>query len=154
MPAESQLALIKQQLQTLEGLKLIYLFGSRAGGQVLTESDWDLAVLADTHLDSVERWQLAQNLASELGCDLDLVDLTTASTVIRMQVVSTGQLIFGEQYDADVFETQVYSMYGRLQESRQDIVQDFIGSLNQKSIKEQNNRKEQKDQKTGDNKSE
>ena len=123
------IAVIKQQLQPLAGLKLIYLFGSRAEGQETASSDWDIAFLADKPLPLLERWQLAQQLASELGVDVDLIDLAAASTVLRMQVIANGRLLFGEKYDSEVFETQVYSMYGRLQESRQDIVQDFIKDL-------------------------
>lgn len=130
MSADSpSIAVIKQQLQPLAGLKLIYLFGSRGEGQETASSDWDIAFLADKPLPSLERWQLAQQLASELGADVDLIDLAVASTVMRMQVIENGRLLFGEKYDSEVFETQVYSMYGRLQESRQDIVQDFIEDL-------------------------
>lgn len=39
-----------------------------------------------------------------------------------MQVIANGKRIIGEQSDADVFETQVYSMYAQSQENRKDIV--------------------------------
>lgn len=130
MSVEStQIDLIRQQLQSLEGLKLVYLFGSRAEGLESTNSDWDIALLSDTKLVPFDRWELAQALAAQLGADVDLVDLAQASTVVRMQVILKGQLLLGEQYTADIFETQVYSMYGRLQESRQDILNDFIKDL-------------------------
>ena len=123
------IAQIMQQLRQLRGLKLVYLFGSRAEALEHTGSDWDIAVLSGKSLEPMLRWELAQQLAETLKADVDLLDLTQASTVMRMEVISKGQLLFGDRYDADVFETQVYSMYGRLQESRQDILNDFIKDL-------------------------
>lgn len=127
--SKSESALIEQTLHSIEGLKLAYLFGSRAQGCSTSASDWDIAFLAEKPVAALNRWELAQTLASELGADVDLIDLAQASTVMRMQVVTQGDRLYGKQYDADVFEMQVYSMYGRLQESREGILQDFIGEL-------------------------
>jgi predicted nucleotidyltransferase len=102
------------------------LFGSRADGSHKPSSDWDIGVLGLNKLDNVQRWDLAQELASLLNTDVDLVDLLSASTVLNMQVVSKGQLLYGDINIRDVFETKVYSMYGRLQESRQDIIEQFM----------------------------
>jgi len=126
----TQIQLIKTALlEALPTLKLIYLFGSQAKGTANGSSDWDIAVLPQGPLDNTLRWDLAQNLASKLGLDVDLVDLSGASTVLQMQVVNDGQLLMGDRQEADVFETQVFSMYAHLQESRQDIVDEFVGSL-------------------------
>jgi predicted nucleotidyltransferase len=112
--------------QTLPDIQLIYLFGSRADGSHKPSSDWDVGLLGLKKLDNVQRWDLAQELASLLNADVDLVDLLSASTVLNMQVVSKGQLLYGDINIRDVFETKVYSMYGRLQESRQDIIEQFM----------------------------
>jgi len=112
--------------QGLPDIQLIYLFGSRADGSQKPNSDWDIALLGQQPLDNVQRWELAQELASLLNADVDLVDLLSASTVLNMQVVSKGRLLYGEINIQDVFETKVYSMYGRLQESRQDIIEQFL----------------------------
>jgi len=127
--SKSESALIEQTLHSIGGLKLAYLFGSRAQGCSTSASDWDIAFLAQKPMAALDRWELAQALASELGADVDLIDLAEASTVMRMQVVTQGVRLYGKPYDADVFEMQVYSMYGRLQESREGILQDFIGEL-------------------------
>jgi len=66
------------------------------------------------------------NRESHLNADVDLVELLSASTVINMQVVSKGRLLYGDINIKDVYETKVYSMYGRLQESRQDIIEQFM----------------------------
>lgn len=111
---------------SLPDTQLIYLFGSRADNSYKPSSDWDIAVLGTGKLDNVQRWELAQELASLLNADVDLVDLLSTSTVFNMQVVSKGQLLYGDINIKDVYETKVYSMYGRLQESREDIIEQFL----------------------------
>lgn len=112
--------------QALPEIQLIYVFGSRADGSNKSNSDWDIAVLAQQKLDNVRRWEIAQELASLLNTDVDLVDLLASSTVLNMQIVSKGCLLHGDINTKDVFETKVYSMYGRLQESRHDIIEKFM----------------------------
>lgn len=104
----------------------VYLFGSRAAGEERPDSDVDLALLAPRSLDSVERWQLQEDVASILRASVDLVDLRGASTVLRAQVVTGGELL----HDADpagraLFETNVLSDYARLNEERAEILADI-----------------------------
>jgi predicted nucleotidyltransferase len=126
-PATKKIA--KLLHQELPEVRLIYLFGSQASGQATDSSDWDIAVLCQQPLDNIVRWNTAQTLASVLDRDVDLVDLLEASTVLQMQVVSQGKLLNGDEQSVHVFETQVYSMYAHLQESRQNIIDQFIGTL-------------------------
>ncbi len=112
--------------QAIPHVKLIYLFGSHANGSAAKNNDVDIAILPSAPLENVQRFNLAQELAIQLDKDVDLVDLLNASTVMQMQVVTTGKLLFGD-HDVDVaFSAQIYSMYGRLQEGRKDIIQSFI----------------------------
>lgn len=113
----------------LPSIKLVYVFGSQAERTAAASSDWDIALLPVEPIDSKQRWDLAQDLANTIGRDVDLVDLSQASTVLQMQVVSKGQLLFGTRSETDVFETQVFSMYAHLQESRQNIIDEFVGNL-------------------------
>lgn len=104
----------------------VYLFGSHAAGAAHRDSDVDLAVLADAPLGDNERWQLAQTLAVMLGRDVDLVDLLRASTVMRVQVIDSGKLLF----DSDTtrrqeFEARALSDYARLNEERREILADI-----------------------------
>lgn len=129
---ETTFPLIKQQIivdllmQAIPSLKLIYLFGSHASGTATKTSDIDIAMLAQQPIDNVQRFELAQLLAITLDCDVDLVDLLNASTVMQMQIVTTGQLLYGDSDTDLAFSGQIYSMYGRLQEDRKDIINDFI----------------------------
>lgn len=104
----------------------IYLFGSRATEREKADSDWDIALLTAEKLPPLERWQLSGALCELLDGEVDLVDLLTASTVFQMQIVTTGKLLFQQQPATANFEMQVFSMYGRLQESRREIVEQFI----------------------------
>ncbi|MFO6423932.1 type VII toxin-antitoxin system MntA family adenylyltransferase antitoxin [Motilimonas sp. KMU-193] len=112
--------------QALPSVKLIYLFGSHANGSATVNSDLDIAILPSAPLDNLLRFNLAQELAIKLDKDVDLVDLLSASTVMQMQVVTTGKLLLGDPDDDLTFSAQIYSMYGRLQEDRKDIIESFI----------------------------
>ncbi len=107
----------------------IYLFGSHATGEARSESDVDVAVLLPPgeSLSAFERWSLAESLARELGCDVDLVDLAAAPTVFQLQIVERGQRLFcAEPSQCDAFEGRVLSDYARLNEERAGILEDVI----------------------------
>lgn len=73
---------------------LIILFGSTAKGNIHKDSDIDIAFLSDDkELDKYEIFMIAQEIASELNRDVDLIDLNQASTVFQAQVVHTGKVI-------------------------------------------------------------
>ena len=78
----------------IPGLRLAYLFGSQTTDNVRPDSDLDLAILATVDMSDLTRYDLAQELASEFNIDVDLIDLKTASTVLKAQIVGTGQSIF------------------------------------------------------------
>jgi predicted nucleotidyltransferase len=79
--------------EELPGLVAAYLFGSRARGDATAGSDVDLAVLCVTPLDPLERWKLQERIASRLGSNVDLVDLRSASTVMRARVLADGIVV-------------------------------------------------------------
>lgn len=108
----------------VEDLVLVYRFGSTANRTAHRESDVDLALLAKTRLSSSARWELQSALASALRREVDLVDLRAASTVLQMQVVSSGELLFeGNALERQRFEMLVFSSYARLNEERKAILQ-------------------------------
>ncbi len=104
----------------------IYIFGSYAANQETPSSDLDIAYLATNKTDSVEKWEIQENLASLLDIDVDLVDLQEASVILRTEVIEKGKLIFdNNKYKTDYFEMTTYSMYADLNESRADILNDY-----------------------------
>ncbi len=103
----------------------IYLFGSAAAGELRADSDIDLAVLPSTLLPAAPLWSLAQTLAVSAGRDVDLINLQSASTVMRAQVVSTGKRLFcANESLCSEFEGRVYADYARLNEERRQLLDD------------------------------
>ena len=116
-------SLIEYIRQSVPSLTALYRFGSQAKGTARRDSDMDLAVLARDPIPNLRRFELAQELAVQLHRDVDLVDLRTASTVMRMQVLSTGACLDSQDEQARrEFEMYAYSDYARLNEERREIV--------------------------------
>lgn len=65
----------------------------------------------------------AQDLAVRLGCEVDLVDLQRASTVLRKEVWRTGRrLVTRRPRAADEFEMYTLSDHARLNEERAPVL--------------------------------
>lgn len=104
-------------------VQAIYRFGSSVTGPVTSDSDVDLAVLAPRPLSVTTRLDMQERLAAALRRPVDLVDLRESSTVMAMQVVSTGLLLHdGDARTRGAFEDRVYSGYARLNEERRGIL--------------------------------
>ena len=122
-------ALVDRIRQSVPNLIALYRFGSQAKGLARPESDLDLAVLACDPIPAVRRFELAQELAIQLHRDVDLVDLRTASTVMRMQVISTGECLDApNEPTRREFEMYVFSDYARLNEERREILKRISAS--------------------------
>ena len=70
----------------------IYLFGSRADGTAQPDSDFDIGVLLphDEKISGLDKFDLATELGSKLGHDVDLLNLRELYTDIQFQVVAYG----------------------------------------------------------------
>ena len=109
--------------KAVPGLIALYQFGSQAKGTARPASDIDLAILSREPMPNLRRFELAQELATQLHRDVDLVDLRTASAVMKMQVLSTGVCLVSQDESARrEFEMYAYSDYARLNEERREIV--------------------------------
>ncbi|CAG0957618.1 hypothetical protein MYXO_00572 [Myxococcaceae bacterium] len=112
-------------LREVSAVAVIYLFGSAARDDLHASSDVDLAFLADRPLDPVARFALQERIAGDLHRDVDLVDLRTASTVMRVQVIVGGQILFErDPAERALFEASALGAYARLNEARRDILED------------------------------
>ncbi len=115
--------LVEYIKKSIPDLIALYRFGSQAKGTARPDSDVDLAVLSRVALSELRRFELAQELATQLHRDVDLVDLRSASTVMRMQVISTGTCLNAPSESARrEFEMYAYSDYARLNEERREIL--------------------------------
>lgn len=118
--------LIEYVRRAIPDLIALYRFGSQAKGEARQSSDVDLAVLARDPIPNPRRFELAQELAVQLHRDVDLVDLRTASAVMRMQVISTGECLEAQDDpERREFEMYAFSDYARLNEERRNIVKDI-----------------------------
>jgi len=108
--------------------KLIYFFGSRAHNEEHKNSDWDIAVMCSSKLAPLDRFECANALANELNAEVDWVDLLDASTVLQMQIIQNGRLLY-DKGAQDTFENKVFAMYADNQERRTDIMKAFKKEL-------------------------
>lgn len=112
-------------LAEIPDVQAIYLFGSMASGQGRADSDMDIAILPAAPLSELSRWELQEKLAVLVSRDVDLVDLRSASTVFRVQVLANGRRLYeGDSFARANFEATALSAYARLQEERRDILKD------------------------------
>jgi hypothetical protein len=86
-------------------------------------------VYCGSAIDNIKRWDVSQALAIQLDKTVDLLDLASCSTVMRFQVINSGRLLFDADCEASTFENVTISMYQHLNESRDLIVNDFLGRL-------------------------
>jgi len=119
-------AIIKILLCVVPNCIVLYQFGSEAKGQIHAGSDLDLAFLSSAPVSPVQRFDFEQDLANLLHKKVDLIDLRQASTVMKMQVISSGKCLYSrDDGERDRFETWVYSSYARLNEERREILNDI-----------------------------
>ncbi|NRD81006.1 nucleotidyltransferase domain-containing protein [Bacillus sp. BRMEA1] len=115
---------------------LIYLFGSTATGNLHKDSDVDVAFQSnDKILDKYELFMIAQEIASKLNRDVDLIDLRLASTVFQAQVVHTGKVIYcSDHLKKAEYELKTLKMYTKLNEERSHILKNVeeSGSIYEK----------------------
>ncbi|MCH2156942.1 MAG: nucleotidyltransferase domain-containing protein [Opitutales bacterium] len=110
-------------------LQALYLFGSRArgGAGCRPGSDFDLAYFANPELSALTQFKLANDLAEALGVEhVDLVDLNSASTVLAIQVITTGDRLFtADTYAAELWETHTLAAYAQLNYERREILNEY-----------------------------
>lgn len=121
-----EMAIIKILRERIPALQAIYLFGSSITEFERSESDIDIAFLAKSLLSSLDRWQTAEEIARNLNKDIDLVDLTQASTVMRFEIVASGKRIYCHENDTcELFEDYIYSSYAFFNEERKELLTDI-----------------------------
>jgi len=103
----------------------VYAFGSQVLGVADQDSDLDLAVLVAGYADPLVLWDTAGSLADQVGCEVDLLDLRAASTVMQYQVITTGQCLWSVGVQAGLFECFVLSEKMALDAARAPLIADI-----------------------------
>ncbi|MCL2779352.1 MAG: nucleotidyltransferase domain-containing protein [Polyangiaceae bacterium] len=104
----------------------IYRFGSFQRGDATVASDVDIAILGPYPLARVTCWELAHHVAARLGRDVDIVDMRTTTSVLRVQVLEHGLVLYdAAPRERAAFETRALSEYAHLNEERRDILLDI-----------------------------
>lgn len=110
-------------LKNIPDTDAIYIFGSFLTSFFQQDSDIDIAFLAQKPILNKLRWDVSNQLATVLNRDVDLIDLSSASTVMRFQVISTGKRIFlNHKPEIEKFEDLCYTMYLTLNDDRKEIL--------------------------------
>lgn len=113
MLVENAIATIKSLLAQNPHVKVAYLFGSCARGDVGPLSDVDIAVLLDGRVSPFDfRLRMSASLAQELGTEhFDLVTLNDSPLLLKYEVVRGGRVIKEDKKRRVTFETGVLSEY-------------------------------------------
>ena len=93
---------------------LIVAFGSQVKGRATEKSDFDFGILKEQPLTLSERTDLAGYLAEKLNINedkIDLVDLASASPLLKFQVAQDGNLIDGDYADFIRFKVRAFKEY-------------------------------------------
>lgn len=110
---------------SLPGLLAVYGFGSRITGQARADSDLDLAVLVAGYADPVLLFELAGELADRVGCEVDLLDMRAASTVMQHQILSTGLRLWSADPLVGIWEAGVLNDKLDLDQARAGLMRDI-----------------------------
>ena len=117
------LELIKKMLIEKTSAFIIILFGSAATGKLRGDSDIDLAFLSDKSLSEYAVFSIAQGLADELGRNVDLIDMSKASTVFKANILGTGKIIYSaDENKKHEFQINTFKDYTLLNEERKEIL--------------------------------
>ena len=110
------------------GLQLVVLFGSLAKGIAKSNSDIDLAFLYDAPVDAVS---LTNRVSQLLRTDaIDVVDLRTASPLLKFSVMQYGQSLYERSPGAfTTFYSLAFRRYvdtKKLRDAQRSVVRNFI----------------------------
>lgn len=107
-------------------VEFIYIFGSYASGLQNSQSDIDIAFYSKKVYSSYDIFILAQKLSSELGREIDLVQMKESSTVFQKEIISKGKIIFEKnRLEREKIENLILKKYIKLNEERKKIIDSY-----------------------------
>ncbi|PWB83721.1 MAG: nucleotidyltransferase domain-containing protein [Methylocystaceae bacterium] len=118
-------AIVAALCDRFPSLLLAYAFGSRVEGTSAPTSDLDLAILVEGRADPLALFDASNALAELAGCDVDLVDLRAASTIMQNQIITRGLRLYAREPLASLFESMVLSEKLELDAARAGLIADI-----------------------------
>jgi uncharacterized protein len=108
----------------------IYLFGSTSGGESNQASDVDVAIVlpgaSARAVGSLALSELRFRLEEVLRRTVDLVNARAAPVVLQKEIIATGTPIYvADPAGLQHYEMIVLSLYGKLNEERRGILEEF-----------------------------
>lgn len=116
---------VDQLRRRITDLLAVYAFGSRISGSAGPDSDFDLAVLVEGRADPLLLLDVSGDLAGQVGCSLDLLDLRATTTIMQYQVITCGTRWWAPDARAALFEAAILSEKTELDRSRAGIITDI-----------------------------
>ncbi|MGD1003436.1 MAG: nucleotidyltransferase domain-containing protein [Minisyncoccia bacterium] len=93
---------------------LIIAFGSQVKGRATPASDFDFGVLKETSFSLSEHADLSFHISKKMNINedkIDLIDLSIASPILKLEVARTGKLIEGSTFDFIRFKVRAMKEY-------------------------------------------
>ena len=107
-----QLEKLEKIFKNYPEIQAVYLFGSRASGQIHDESDIDLAVFSEKPEISLRKLDILADLAREGFCIVDLVFLPEDDIVLQHEAVRLNCIVYQRpDYDASSAYSLVIRKY-------------------------------------------
>ncbi len=126
-------AIVRAVVSAYPEVEGIYLYGSMAGGESNQESDVDVALVlpgaSARSIGSLALSELRFGLEDVLRRPVDLVNARAAPIVLQKEIIATGTPIYAaDPAGLQQYEMIVLSLYGKLNEERRGILEDFASS--------------------------
>lgn len=100
-----------------------WLFGSAAKGTWREGSDIDLAVSMPRPFTAAARMGAAERMIAALGIEVDLLDFDQMHTVMQVQIIDTGHLLFSQDPVALAqYQGFLHTEYQNIQQWRQPMM--------------------------------
>lgn len=96
----------------IQDVRYIYVFGSFADESIHPGSDIDLAFYSPAPSEDLYVWETEQAIASVYNKDVDLVDIAKAGDVLRMEIISKGEILYCiSENERGFFEARIVEDY-------------------------------------------
>lgn len=107
-----------------------WLFGSAAKGHWREGSDLDLAVSMPQPFSAAARLDAAERMTHALGIEVDLLDFHQLHTVMQVQVLHTGRLLFTtDPVTLAQYQGFLHTEYQNIQQWRQPMMAQLADRL-------------------------